>query len=52
MMVLRQRVFAIEPVEIGGERVGLRPVADGVEAGVAARVRCSRRVLVLRSAPR
>ena len=31
---LRQRVLLVEPVEVAAERVGLRPVADGIEAGV------------------
>src|SRR5215470_4710742 len=32
----RQRVFAMEQVEIFVERFGLRPIADGVESGVGA----------------
>ena len=43
---LRQRVLAVEPVEVATERLDLRPVADRVDAGVGAERLQARRVVV------
>ena len=32
----RQRILLVEPVEVGGEGLALRPITDGIEAGVRA----------------
>ena len=35
---LGQRIFPVEAVQIGGQRAGLRKIADGIEAGVRAKL--------------